>query len=101
MSAGTRRRIVHATFATVLLGSVVAGVVVLLQQGLDNADKIASVVGMAAGVLALIIGVWQLRLALRPAPTTDPGPRIHVSGSVGTAIVGDHTNNTITNHGGP
>ena len=95
------RRIVHAALATVLIAGAVAGIVILLEQGIDFADKIASVIGMIAGVLALITGAWQLRLALRPAPAIDSGPRIHVSGSVGTAIVGDNTTTNITNHGSP
>jgi len=59
------------TPARYVTGGAVAAVTVfgvalfLARQGLDNADKISSVISMVVGVVALAVAIWSIREAKR------------------------------------
>ncbi|MGW6931769.1 hypothetical protein ACWGE0_17080 [Lentzea sp. NPDC054927] len=48
-----------------------AGAVLVVKAGLENADQIASVVGAAAGLLSLAFTIYAF-IVTKPAPPTEP-----------------------------
>ncbi|TDD58313.1 hypothetical protein [Actinomadura rubrisoli] len=75
---------VVAAMATVGLGGYFAAV------GLDEADKLASVIGVFVALAGLAVAVYGL-VAERHGGEGEPSPRSSTPGDRSIAIAGDHT----------
>jgi hypothetical protein len=95
--------VTYAVCGAVATAVSIGFAVFLIRQGLDNADKISSVISMVVGVLALLLTIWSIREARRArrreaaaGRTAGAGPRDSTPGRVGSSISIDKIENAGT-----
>jgi hypothetical protein len=89
-----RKRVLVWGGAAVAVVAAAALIYSFVRVGLDNADKLASVIGLFFTVAGLGVAIHGLRS--RPAPANDeperaPGPGVTASGPGSVAIGGDNS----------
>ncbi|MGQ0838919.1 MAG: hypothetical protein ACT4N7_10190 [Actinokineospora sp.] len=90
-----RRRAIGITVGAAVLGAGLIGLgVVLLRQGLDTADKIASVAGLVIGAASLVVALLSLRGGRKAGTSISAETKV---GTVAGEVVGLKTSRTADN----